>query len=185
MPSFIWSLFTVKDSTDLTAECVICHKKIRGGSGSVGRSSRRSFSTTPLHNHTKVLHFKEYQSAKEENQQSQAMKNTSESSETSPSTSDNLPFSRSVPPKERKIAQPKRQLSLEETVERKKLWDINDAQAKEIHKKILIIMALDNKPFSMVEDDGFIRLMAHLQPQYLIPSRQYFAENAFWNFMMN
>ena len=37
-------------------------------------------------------------------------------------------------------------------------------------------MALDNQPFSMVEDDGFIDLMAHLQPQYLIPSRRYFAD---------
>ena len=37
-------------------------------------------------------------------------------------------------------------------------------------------MALDNQPFSMVEDDGFIDLMSHLQPQYLIPSRRYLAD---------
>lgn len=29
----------------------------------------------------------------------------------------------------------------------------------------------------MAEDDGFIGLMAHLQPQYVIPSRRFFTEN--------
>lgn len=39
------------------------------------------------------------------------------------------------------------------------------------------MMALDNQSFSMAEDDGFISLMAYLQPQYVIPSRRFFAEN--------
>jgi hypothetical protein len=38
------------------------------------------------------------------------------------------------------------------------------------------MMALDNQPFSMVEDDGFIDLMAHLQPHYMLPSQRYFAD---------
>ena len=42
----------------------------------------------------------------------------------------------------------------------------------------MIVMALNNQPFSMAEDDGFIGLMAHLQPQYMIPSQRYFAESA-------
>ena len=36
------------------------------------------------------------------------------------------------------------------------------------------MIALDNQPFSIVEDYGFIELMAHLQPRYLIPSRRFF-----------
>jgi hypothetical protein len=38
------------------------------------------------------------------------------------------------------------------------------------------MMALDNQPFSMVEDDGFIELIAHLQPRYMLPSRRYFSD---------
>ena len=37
-----------------------------------------------------------------------------------------------------------------------------------------MMIALDNQPFSITEDDGFIGLMAHLQPRYLIPSRHFF-----------
>ena len=37
-------------------------------------------------------------------------------------------------------------------------------------------MALDNQPFSVVEDQGFIELVAQLEPRYLIPSRTYFSE---------
>ena len=35
---------------------------------------------------------------------------------------------------------------------------------------------LDNQPFTVVEDHGFIELIAHLKPRYLLPSRKYFAE---------
>ena len=40
------------------------------------------------------------------------------------------------------------------------------------------MMASDNQPFSIVEDQGFIELIAHLEPHYLIPSRRYFTQDA-------
>ena len=33
------------------------------------------------------------------------------------------------------------------------------------------MIALDNQPFSITEDEGFIALMAHLEPRYIIPSK--------------
>ena len=54
--------------------------------------------------------------------------------------------------------------------------DINDSKAKIIHKKIMNMIALDNHPFTLTEDQGFIELVAHLQPKYLISSRKYFTE---------
>ena len=32
-------------------------------------------------------------------------------------------------------------------------------------------VALDDQPFSVVEDNGFRRLMAHFEPRYNLPSR--------------
>ena len=40
------------------------------------------------------------------------------------------------------------------------------------------MMASDNQPFSIVEDQGFIELLAHLEHCYLIPSRKYFTQEA-------
>ena len=33
------------------------------------------------------------------------------------------------------------------------------------------MIALDNQPFSMVQDEGFVRLMKHLKCKYPIPNR--------------
>ena len=150
--SFVWTLFSVKDPSDPVAECLICHKAIKRGAG-----NQKTFSTSPLHNHAKVKHPKEYQEAKDAARQPQ------------PSTS-------ATEPKEKKLSEMKKQLSLEESFASKKIWDINDSRSKGIHKAIMTMMALENQPFSIVEDDGFVKLMAHLQPRYLIPSRKYFSE---------
>lgn len=113
MASFIWSLFKIIDASDPVAECILCHKRIRRGT-----EERRSFSTTPLHNHAKVLHGKEYQDAKKGLLQGKA---------TEKASADDV--SKKTPARERKIIQ----LSLQKTFERRKLWDINDVWAKEVH----------------------------------------------------
>ena len=79
----------------------------------------------------------------------------------------------------KKMREMKKQMSIEDSILSKKIWDINDEKSKQIHKKIVMMIALDNQPFSITEDDGFIGLMAHLQPSYLIPSRHFFSEKEF------
>nr|XP_004213102.1 zinc finger BED domain-containing protein 4-like [Hydra vulgaris] len=37
-------------------------------------------------------------------------------------------------------------------------------------------MALDNQPFTLVEDTGFNNLMNHLEPRYCMPSRKFFSK---------
>ena len=152
--SFVWAWFHVDDKSDAVAQCLICKKKIKRGCEGKGQ---KSYSTSPLHTHMKTHHQEEY------------CKGKAESELVSPPTSSNQP-------KEKKIVAIKKQLSLQDSLMSKKVWDINDNRSKAIHKKILKMMALDNQPFSMVEDDGFIDLMAHLQPHYLLPSRRYFAD---------
>jgi hypothetical protein len=39
------------------------------------------------------------------------------------------------------------------------------------------MLAADLQPFTLVEDVGFLRLMAHLTPRYTVPSRKYFTTN--------
>ena len=39
------------------------------------------------------------------------------------------------------------------------------------------MIALDTHPFSIVEDQGFTRLIKELEPRYTLPSRRYFTEN--------
>ena len=155
--SFVWALFQVHDKSDAVAECLICHKGIKRGRESAGQ---KSFSTSPLHNHLKKHHPKEYQSAKD-------------NANITTLTSD---LSSSVKPKEKKITAMNKQLTLMDSLASKKIWDINDPRSRAVNEKIMKMMALDNQPFTMVEDDGFIELMAHLQPRYLLPSRRYFSD---------
>ena len=70
----------------------------------------------------------------------------------------------------------RKQLSLSQAFERNNKWEICDSRAVSINRKILRMMAMDNQPFSIVEDKGFKELIAHLSPNYSLPSRKYFSE---------
>ena len=48
------------------------------------------------------------------------------------------------------------QLSLMEVQDRGWKWDINDARAQRVHKFAMEMIALNNKPFLLVEDIGFV-----------------------------
>ena len=68
------------------------------------------------------------------------------------------------------------QMQLPQAFAPHKIWDINERHAKAVSRKMMAMIALDNQPFSVVEDQGFIDLMAHVQPKYCLPSRRYFSE---------
>ena len=53
----------------------------------------------------------------------------------------------------------KQQLSLEETQELSKPWDINDARSQRVHRRIGEMLAVDCQPLSVVEDVGFKRVL--------------------------
>ncbi|CAF3790922.1 unnamed protein product, partial [Rotaria socialis] len=69
-----------------------------------------------------------------------------------------------------------KQLTLTESLDKKKLWDINDNRAVKIHKRIGEMIALDIQPYSIVEDIGFRKLIQDICPNYEIPSRTYFSQ---------
>ena len=43
-------------------------------------------------------------------------------------------------------------------------------------------MVLDCHPLSLVEDEGFTRLLKELEPRYSLPSRKYITENVITRF---
>ena len=58
------------------------------------------------------------------------------------------------------------------------MFDVNTEKSNAITKKIMEFMALDDQPFSVVQDKGFVNLMKHLSPRYKLPSRRYFSDTA-------
>ena len=80
------------------------------------------------------------------------------------------------PMKEKHKRKIEQQLSLEETQELSKPWDINDARSQCVHKRIGEMLAVDCQPLSMVEDVGFKRVLQILEPHYKCPSRKYFTD---------
>ena len=150
MSSFIWKIFVVDESDQTKAKCLLCNKKFTRG------STPKTFSTSPLHKHAQMHHRNQYEEAKNgENDLKEA---------TGPS------------PKQRKLEAMSRQLNIEEKFQNKKHWDMDDPRSKAIHEKLFKMIVVDNQPFSMVEDQGFIEYTAHLKPHYLSPGRKYLNE---------
>lgn len=56
------------------------------------------------------------------------------------------------------------------------IWDITDFRAKEIHYAIAEMIATDNQPISIVENQRFNRLLHLLKPKYKLPGRKYMSE---------
>ena len=67
------------------------------------------------------------------------------------------------------------QISVKDSFEAGISWDLNSAPARRISNLIGEMIALDNQPFILVEDLGFVRLM-NVCPKYKMPSRQYFSD---------
>ena len=128
------------------AECNICKTKVSRG----GKSSK-TFNTTNIVNHLKVKHVEEYKKYEEEK-------------------------ATEVVTSELQEASKKQQFKLEECGGSVKKWGINSPCALKVTRKTDEMIALDNHPFSIVEDIGFRQLMQQLEPCYSVPSRNYITE---------
>lgn len=148
--STVWDFYDPVENDTSKAKCRLCLKVLsRGGLG-------RKASTTSLINHLKRKHLTEY------NEKTKVIDETVDNPESSQSQNH-----------ERK----RKQATLEETIEKKQKWDINDPRAVTLHNAIAEIITSDNQPYSFVENAGFRNLMEKAQPRYNIPSRNYFKEN--------
>ena len=57
-------------------------------------------------------------------------------------------------------------------------FGFNHPMSLKITRYVAEMIALDNQPFSIVEDNGFKQLVEVLEPRYKLPSRRYFTEVA-------
>ncbi len=128
------------------AICNNCKLKV-----SRGGATTKSFNTTNLISHLKSRHPEEFKKYEEKKRVE-------------------LEGKQPVP------APTTKQITLFESQDRVNKWDVNDPRAKVIHRKIAEMVALDNQPFSIVEDSGFKALLQALEPRYSLPSRRYITE---------
>lgn len=176
--SAVWKHFFLENgSDDNYAVCNYCSQKIsRGGL----HGNRVSFTTSNMWNHMKRIHyFKMKTEDKNMKREIQIGINATDTDTATPSTSStpneaNATSSSTVvvPGRESKVlVQP----TLQVVIERGKLFDDNDSRALFLTKAIAEMMCTDMQPFSVVQHEGFMRLLHILQPRYRVPSRKHFS----------
>nr|XP_043069341.1 E3 SUMO-protein ligase ZBED1-like [Drosophila bipectinata] len=67
-------------------------------------------------------------------------------------------------------------LSLDSFMQRNIEYPPESQKKKTMDKYVMLMIARDVQPFSMVEDDGFRNLMQQMDPKYKMPSRTFFRE---------
>lgn len=154
--SQVWSFFDKIDGEPTKVKCNQCGKVIsHGGKG-------KKANTTSLTNHIKHKHVKLMpQLTTDIHKRNGSTCSEYLSSSSQPSTS---------------AASAPKQLKLQECISSASQWAIDDLRSREIHFCIGEMIALDNKPMSVVERVGFTRLMKKVKPKYKLPSRKYFSE---------
>ena len=150
--SNVWLHYHISPSDERIAVCKHCNANVsRGG------NNARSYSTSNLAKHLLTKHRDEYLKAVP--------------SDTEMSKSENAVCSSDVASGSVTAKQP----TLIGFMEKKKIFDINDKRALAITELIGRMIVIDLQPFSIVEDQGFIELVEHFEPRYVMPSRKYFA----------
>ena len=144
----IWEYFTVAEDSRF-AKCKKCNIEVP-----CGDRSTKMFTATNL-----VHHLKTKPGHEEEYEKSNMLKTEEKTKESSTSDGARL-----------------RQVSLQETAELRKVWDINDFRVKRIHTKVGEMIAIDYQLVSIVDHEGFKSLISTLEPKYQMLSRKYFTE---------
>ncbi|XP_072929650.1 zinc finger BED domain-containing protein 4-like [Epargyreus clarus] len=147
--SNIWTYFTIDKNDPEKSECKICNKSY----------SRKGRTTTSLKNHLKSIHPEEFCLFQSANKEKELRKQNDEGGTI-------------VTP----LQQAKKQLSLEEVLQKEKKWDTNNPNSKKIDKLIGEMIALQNLPFNFVEGLGFRRLIQELAPKYNFRGRNFFTD---------
>lgn len=146
--SAVWSFFTVSEEDTRKAVCNTCKVEVMRG-----RSRVKSFNTTNLISHLKNHHPEVHshcQKADAANVSQQAKAITAVAVAVT-ATAGGSP--------------------IKQVLDQTKKFAKDSAKARSITNKVMEMIALDNQPFSIVEDQGFWRLIEHIEPCYSLPSQ--------------
>ena len=144
--SEIWNYFSISVSDEKKAVCHECQENVaRGGDKS------NPFNTSNLRKHLRNRHPDKLRELEESEKEAGKKKAAAKEH---PSSS---------------------QVTLDECLEWSRPYPIDHPVAQRITRLIAEMMALDCQPFSVVEDQGFVRLLNYLQPRYQPPGRKYFS----------
>jgi hypothetical protein len=154
----VWSFFAVLEGDKSKVKCLARECQVVLSRG----TTVKNFSTTPLSNHLVLKHPIEWASAKAERARLEAAAEGAADSESESGT----------PGARKDKARTQARLDEPGMMVRQK-WSINHPNSIKLHKKLVRMLAVDNQPFSMVDDQGFIDFIAALNPSYPIPSRKY------------
>lgn len=154
--SSIWNYFSVENEVDKLAKCSVCTKFISRG------KDVKSYGTSALRGHLASLHKKEYaELLNMEDELKKKRKRDDEDSE-----------------QKEKKAKPNPQPSLISCLDRLKPLQKDSQRAREITAAIAKMIAIDEQPYSIVQDTGFKLVLEVLEPRYQCPSRKYFTDVA-------
>ena len=149
--SAIWDYFVINPSDEITVLCITCDEAIsRSGKDS------KNFNSTNMRSHLRRAHHEKFDELEVKQHEAEADKDEQVM-------------------KRRKLSETC-QLTLKELKEQKDPWHYDNSEHKKGTRWIAEMMAVSSQPFSIVEDIGFIRLMANVCPRYSMPSRKYFTE---------
>jgi hypothetical protein len=139
----IWDFFTSDVDNASIAICNLCKTKLTRG------TNPKNFSTSPMIQHLRAKHipvFKTYQKACVEKAEVKEKKQVLHTSRLTDSSTASSSMSQC-------------QISLEQSLERVKKWDIKSAEAMRIHRAIGLMIIKDMEPFQVVEKEGTILLV--------------------------
>ena len=147
--SAVWEFFTISEKDRRFAICKTCSSDIsRGG------TTTKDFNTSNLKGHLQSKHVAEYNDflkLDKKRQDALAAKKLQSTSST-------------------------KTQSVAAAFEKVKPLPADSARAKGGTRKIMEMIALDDQPFTVVENEGFRGVLEYFEPRYTLPSRRHMAE---------
>lgn len=170
--SFLWDYFDeeAEDPTNAICKIAQCGKKIsRGKAGTL----KARLSNTGMRTHLRTCHSKEWQEfLDKETRQSDAVATTEQEKMDACETenSGNNIFKL----KTKRSRDDFFQQNLPDMIQSQQTYDANDPRARTKHRAILTMMVTDLKPFSMVNDPGFLHYSKIMEPRFTVGSDMYY-----------
>ena len=162
-----WQYFTAHDTNKKAAICNICKAQVSRGSDDPKKQT-----TVGLQRHLKNFHIIQYNAINDKPKKS--IKSNFDSVP-GPSTSDqNQPKIVSTKLKNVQERNHASQSTIPNWVESTNKLAFNSDKAQKIHKSIFEFMMIDLRPFSIVNDVGFLRMYQIVAPQFTVASEKYY-----------